>query len=226
MNHSCPISHYALQYNLMVSNVRGVTGSSATWWSARREVLRRFKLSGEKRTRVFSATSGRIFFKTNKEEFEEYCNIQTERRWALFFNSLHSHRRFRLWSLHKRHLLDVMNMNLGRIIVTTRNGNFDKIKLSLPKGFFWILWRLLALARPPLWRRSCLWHSGYSQYWKNTGHGRGWGGYYIISYIIIHFLAYTRVTPNTGRLQGRHGWVVAGNRLLGDRILGKEWASK
>ena len=127
MNHSCPISHCALQYNLMLSYMRAVTGSSATWWSARREVLRRFKLSGEKRTRVFSATSGRILFKLNKEDFEEYCNIQTERRWALFFNSLHSHRRFRLWSLHKRHLLDVMNMNLGRIIVTPRNGNFDKI---------------------------------------------------------------------------------------------------
>ena len=39
----------------------------------------------------------------------------------------------------------------------------------------------------------------------------------------VHILAYTKVTPNTGRLQGRHGRVVAGNRLLGDCILGKEF---
>ena len=135
----------------------------------------------ERREHAFSALHQVEYFSNQTRSTEEYCNIQTERRWALFFNSLHSHRRFRLWSLHTRHLLGVMNMNFGRIIVTPRNGNFDKIKLSLPKGFFWILWRLLAFARPPLWRRSCLWHSGYSQYWKNTGHGRGWVGYYIIS---------------------------------------------
>ena len=52
--------------------------SSATWWSARTEVLRRFKLSGEKRTRVFSATWGRKLFKLNKE----YWRVLQYSKWT------------------------------------------------------------------------------------------------------------------------------------------------
>ena len=88
----------------------------------------------ERREHAFSALDQVEYFSNRTRSIEEYCNIRTERRWALFFNSLHSHRRFRLWSLHKRHLLGVMNMNLGRIIVTPRNGNFDKIVVT-SEGF-------------------------------------------------------------------------------------------
>ena len=139
----------------------------------------------ERREHAFSALHQVEYFSNQTRSTEEYCNIQTERRWALFFNSLHSHRRFRLWSLHKRHLLGVMNMNLGRLslpemVILTKS-------LSLPKGFFCIPWCLLSLARPPLWRRSCLWHSGYSQYWKNTG--QAWMSR-ILCYI-IYYITYS-----------------------------------